>query len=58
MKAMVVHWHREVVGSLSLEVFKECGDVALKDMVSGHGGDGLVLDRMILVVFLNDSMIL
>jgi len=54
----VVHWHREVVGSLSLEVFKECGDVALKDMVSEHGGDGLVLDWMILVVFLNDSMIL
>ena len=28
---------REVVGSPFLEVFKEGGDVALKDMVSGHG---------------------
>jgi len=25
-----------------LEVFKGCGDVALRDMVSGHVGDGLV----------------
>ena len=29
---------REVVVSPSLEVFRNCGDVALKDMVSGHGG--------------------
>ena len=29
--------------SLSLEVFKECGDVALRDVVSGHGGDGLMV---------------
>ena len=32
---------REAVESLSLEVFKEGGDVALRDVVSGHGGDGL-----------------
>ena len=27
--------------SLSLEVFKNHGDMALRDMVSGHGGNGL-----------------
>ena len=40
-----MHWHRlpgEVVNPLSLEVFKNCVDVALRDVVSGHGGDGLV----------------
>lgn len=26
-----------------LEAFEKCGDVALRDMVSGHGGDGLVV---------------
>ena len=46
--------------SLFLEVFKSHGDVALGDVVSEHGGDGLRLDLMILEVFynLNDSMIL
>jgi len=41
-------------------VFKKRGDVALRDMVSGHGGMGWQLDMMILVVFtsLHDSMIL
>ena len=41
-RRVVKHWHRlkEVGESPSLEVFKERGDVALKDMVSGHGGLG------------------
>ena len=36
------------------------GDVALRDMGSGHGGGGLGLGLLILEVFssLNDSMIL
>jgi len=34
---------KEVVGSPSLEVFENCGDVVLRDVVSGHGGDGLVV---------------
>jgi len=47
----VRHWyglHREVVKSLSPEVFKKCVVVALRDVVSGHGGDGLtvVLDDL------------
>ena len=29
--------------SLSLEVFKNRVDVALRDTVSGHGGDGLMV---------------
>ena len=39
-------WHRllrEAVESLSLEVFKKRVDVALRAMVSGHGGDGLTV---------------
>lgn len=32
---------KEVAELLSLEVFKESGDVALRDIVIGHGGDGL-----------------
>ena len=49
-----------MVESSFLKVFKEHGDVALRDIVSGHGGDGLGLDLMILEVFssLNNSVIL
>jgi len=32
------------VESLSLEVFKNCRDVALRDVVRGQGGDGWGLD--------------
>ena len=43
---VVRQWHRlprVVVELLSMEVFKNRGDVALRDVVSGHGGDGLVV---------------
>ena len=32
-----------MVELLSLEVFKKCVDVALREMVSEHGGDGLMV---------------
>ena len=51
---VVKQWHRmprEVVESLSLQVFKNHGDVALRDVVSGHGGAGLVLDLVINCIF-------
>ena len=38
-------------GVTALEVFKNHGALALRDMVSGHGGDGLGLDLVILEVF-------
>jgi len=58
----VRHWHRlprEVVASPSLEESKSCGDVALREMVSGHGGDGMMVGRDDLSLSnLNDSVIL
>ena len=45
---VVMHWHRlpwEVVGSPSLEVFRNCGDVALRDAVCGHGEGGLMVEQ-------------
>ena len=47
------------MGSLSLEVFRNCGDVALKDAGSGTVGVGWRFDLVILDIFsnLNDSMI-
>ena len=41
-------------------MLKNRGDVALRDVVTGHGGDGLGLDVVILVVFshLSDSVFL
>ena len=41
--AAVAQLHREVVESPFLKVFQRCVDVALRAVVSGHGGDGLVV---------------
>lgn len=41
------YWYRlprEMVDSPFLEMFKACGDVTLRDTVSGHCGDGLVVE--------------
>jgi len=39
-RAAVAQLPMEVVGSPSLEVFQNRGDVALRAVVSGHGGSG------------------
>ena len=61
----VMQWHscpRRWWSPPPLEVFQNCVDVALRDVVSGHGGGGggLVLDLVILEIFssLNNTMIL
>ena len=48
---IVRQWHRlprEVVQSPSLEVFRNRVDVALRDVVSGRGGDGLMTELGVL----------
>ena len=50
---VVMHWHRlprELMGSLSLEVPKNHGDVALRDVVSGHGGGGQEMNLVVLEI--------
>jgi len=56
-----VHWHRlprEETESLFLGVFSNRGDVALRGMVSGHGGLGLDLGIIDFFPNPNDSMML
>lgn len=60
---MVKYWNRlpmELVESASLDVFQNHVDVVLRDMVSGHGGDGSAvgLDDLGDLFHLNDFMVL
>lgn len=56
-----MHWQslpKKVAVLPSLEVVKSCGDAAVKAVLSGHGGDGLGRDLVILKVLsnLNESL--
>jgi len=58
---VVMHWNRlsrEVLESLSLEVSKKHRDVALRDLVSGCGGDGSIFGLDDLGVFFPTLLIL
>lgn len=50
-----------VVGSASLGVFQECGDVALRNVGHGHGGGGLRWTwgsfPAVMIQWFHDSMI-
>lgn len=53
-----MHWHRlprELVGSVSPELFRNHRDVVLRDVVGGHSGGGLEFYLVILEVFCNFS---
>lgn len=43
IKKNLLRKRREMVKSLSLEVFKQHRNVALRGIVSGYGGDGSVV---------------
>lgn len=58
-KGKPIQWFQQVrlrssetmAESLSLELFKKCVDVALRDMAGGHGGDGLMVGLDITALF-------
>ena len=62
-EGVVLQWHRltrKVVESVALELFKNRVDVALMDVVSGHGGCGVLvgLGDLCGLSNLNDATIL
>lgn len=42
-KCFCLHLENSLVELLSLGMFRSCGDMALMDVVNGHGGDGFVV---------------